>query len=327
MAHRVSHSGGSSRQAPRGPGHIAAPVRGRRPALAPRDWRRGGSASRPRTTAAELLSPDAPAHRLSRSWLTSFNSLRLEQLRQPLARVQHARLDRVLRNANDLGYLFDRFLVVVHEIDDLPMFRGKSCEALSQHCTLILLLQRSCGIVRQIFDRGCGLFVQLLVRSTPECRNGLEARDRQQPCRYRRAPFEPASLTPHVEKYLTDHVLRGSLIANDTNDEPKHPHVVARIQHLHCKPIAVRDSSDQHLVWCRMHFGLVTLVASDYHWVRLVIDVSDFEFRRWGRWFDLVLRWLKVKPVRGKPQTASTDQERLNPENGTQLAMPHTFNA
>jgi len=76
-----------------------------------------------------------------------------------------------------------------------------------------------------------------------------------------------------------------------------------------------------------MHFGLVTLVASDYHWVRLVIDVSDFEFRRWGRWFDLVLRWLKVKPVRGKPQTASTDQERLNPENGTQLAMPHTFNA
>jgi hypothetical protein len=43
--------------------------------------RRGGSASRPRTTAAELLSPDAPAPRLSRSWPTSFNSLRLEQLR------------------------------------------------------------------------------------------------------------------------------------------------------------------------------------------------------------------------------------------------------
>src|SRR5215472_18471079 len=143
------------------------------------------------------------------------------------------------------------------------MFRRKSCEALSQHCTLLLLLQRSCGIVRQIFDRGCGLLVQLLVRSTSERRYGLEARDRQQPCRYRRAPFEPASLTPHVEKYLADHVLRGSLIANETNDEPKHPHVVARIQHLHCKPIAVRDSSDKHLVWCRLHFGLVTLVASD----------------------------------------------------------------
>src|SRR6266704_1232723 len=57
------------------------------------------------------------------------------------------------------------------------------------------------------------------------------------------------------------------LSANETNDEPKHPHVVARIQHLHCKPIAVRDSSDQHLVWCRLHFGLVTLVTSDYRWV------------------------------------------------------------
>src|SRR5215475_15736105 len=98
-----------------------------RPALAPRDGCRGGSASRPRTTAGELLSPEAPALRLSRSWPTSFDSLRLEQLRQPLARVEHARLDRVLRNANDLGCLFDRFLVVVHEIDDLPMFRRKSC--------------------------------------------------------------------------------------------------------------------------------------------------------------------------------------------------------
>src|SRR6516225_1742332 len=136
------------------------------------------------------------------------------------------------------------FSRVVHEIDYLSMFRRKSGEALSQHCTLILLLQRGCGTVRQIFDRGCCLFVQLLVPSTPERRNGLEARDRQQPCRYPRAGFEPASLTPYVEKYVADHVLRGSLIANETNDEPKHPHVVACIQHLHCKPIAVRDSSD-----------------------------------------------------------------------------------
>src|SRR5262249_61452485 len=125
-------------------------------------------------------------------------------------------------------------------------------------------LHRVWGIPRQILQCGGCLFVQLLGPSTPERRNGLEARDRQQPCRYPRAGFEPASLTPYVEKYVADHVLHGSLIANETNDEPKHPHVVACIQHLHCKPIAVRDSSDQHLVWCRLHFGLVTLVASDY---------------------------------------------------------------
>jgi hypothetical protein len=32
-------------------------------------------------------------------------------------------------------------------------------------------------------------------------------------------------------------------------------------------------------------------------------------------------------PIRGKPQVASNDQERPNPENGTQLPTPHTFNA
>src|SRR5438552_10933322 len=101
-----------------------------------------------------------------------------QQLRQLLARVEHARLDRVLRNANDLGNLFNRFLVVVYQIDDLPMFRRKSRKALPDHCTLVLLLQRGPGIVRRILDRACGLFVQLLVRSTPERREGLEARDR-----------------------------------------------------------------------------------------------------------------------------------------------------
>src|SRR5215467_270903 len=248
MAHRVSHSGGSSRQAPRGPGHIAVPVRGRRPALAPRDGCRGGSASRPRTTAGELLSPDAPAPRLSRSWPTSFDSLRLEQLRQPLARVEHARLNRVLRNANDLGHLFNRFLVVVYQIDDLPMFRRKSRKALSDHCTLVLLLQRGGGIVRRILDRGCGLFVQLLVRPAPERREGLEARNGQHPRRYRRTPFEPTSLPPHVEKHLADQVLRCGLVPYETHHEPKHSYVVARVEHLHGEPVAVRDSSDEHLV-------------------------------------------------------------------------------
>src|SRR5919109_525386 len=101
------------------------------------------------------------------------------------------------------------------------MFGGKSREALSQHYALVLLLQCSCGIVRRILDCACGLFVQLLVRSTFERRKGLKPRDCQQPGRDRRAPFEPTSLTPHVEKYLADHVLGGSLIANETKDETK----------------------------------------------------------------------------------------------------------
>jgi hypothetical protein len=42
----------------------------------------------------------------------------------------HARLDRVLRNANDLRYLFDRFFVIVDEIEHFPMERRKLRQAL-----------------------------------------------------------------------------------------------------------------------------------------------------------------------------------------------------
>jgi hypothetical protein len=34
-----------------------------------------------------------------------------------------------------------------------------------------------------------------------------------------------------------------------------------------------------------------------------------------------------VKPIRDKPHGASNGDERPNPENATQLAMPQTFNA
>src|SRR2546430_1513214 len=60
----------------------------------------------------------------------------------------------------------------------------------------------------------------------------------------------------------------------------------------HCTLIAVRDSSDQHLIWCRLHFGLVTLVASDYRWVQAsardgpqctrVRSLSGRLYRPWG---------------------------------------------
>src|SRR5262249_50478734 len=111
----------------------------------------------------------------------------------------------------------------------------------------------------------------LLVRPAPERREGLEAGDGQHPRRHRRAPFEPTSLTPHVEKHLADHVLRPGLIPNETYYEPKHTHVVPRIQHLHGEPIAVRDSAAEDVVGCRLHrfraVGLVRLVASGYRWV------------------------------------------------------------
>src|SRR3979411_845115 len=124
----------------------------------------------------------------------------------------------------------------------------KSHDAFPDYCTLILLLQRRSWIVGRVFDRACGLFVQLLVRPAPERRESLKARDGQHPSRHRRAPLKSTSLTPHVEKHLADEILSHALVAHETHHEPKPSHMMPRVEHLHSQPIAVRDSSDQHFV-------------------------------------------------------------------------------
>src|SRR5262249_51122851 len=113
------------------------------------------------------------------------------------------------------------------------MFRRKAHKALPEHYTLVLFLQGGPGIVRRILARAWGLFVTLLARPAPERGESLEAGDGQHPRRHRRAPFDPTSLAPHVEKPLADQVLRRGRIPNEPHYEPKHTNVVPRIQHLH----------------------------------------------------------------------------------------------
>src|SRR5512140_2159302 len=76
------------------------------------------------------------------SWPTSFHAGCLEQFGQFLARIKQARLDGVLRNADDFSDFFHGFLVVVDEIDDFPVVRRKCRQALAQRFTGILLLHR-----------------------------------------------------------------------------------------------------------------------------------------------------------------------------------------
>ena len=45
------------------------------------------------------------------------------QLRQLLARVEHARLHRGLVDADNLGDLLDRFAVIINEVDDVAVLR------------------------------------------------------------------------------------------------------------------------------------------------------------------------------------------------------------
>src|SRR5437667_1037151 len=154
------------------------------------------------------------------SWPTSFYSCRFEQLCQSLARIEHARLHGVLRDADDLRHLFDRLVVVVDQIDDLPMVCRKSFQALPDDCTFVLLREGVFRIVRGILNCLCSFLVQFLVRPAPQRRECLEPRDCQQPGGNRRTPFEPISLTPYVKKDFADQVLCLGLVPDDTQYEP-----------------------------------------------------------------------------------------------------------
>src|SRR5262249_47189503 len=159
----------SSRTAPRAPGRTGGPAPDRKRAPARRARRRGGSASRLRATAGDTRSPRGPSpFRSSYSWPTSFDSCRLEQLRQFFSRVEHARLHGVLGDSNDLGHFLYGFLVVVDQIDDLLVFRRELFQALPQHRTLVLLLQRDIGGICRVLDGLRRLLVQFLVRFLPQ---------------------------------------------------------------------------------------------------------------------------------------------------------------
>src|ERR1700722_20492973 len=99
----------------------------------------------------------------SPSWPTSLNAGCLQQFGQFLARIKQARLHGVLRYADDFSHLFHGLLMVIDEIDDLPMLWRKSCQALAQRVAGILLLHRHFWIVGRILDRIGGFVIQFNV--------------------------------------------------------------------------------------------------------------------------------------------------------------------
>src|SRR5215831_10165363 len=82
--------------------------------------------------------------------------------RKSLACIEQARLHSVFWYPDDRGHLCHRLLVVVDEIDDLPMFRRKSAQALAQHFTGILLRRSHLRIVGRILDRVGSIQVNVL---------------------------------------------------------------------------------------------------------------------------------------------------------------------
>src|SRR6202043_672673 len=165
---------------------------------------------------------------------------------------KQARLYGVFRYSDDFGHLFHGLLVVVDEIDDLPVIRRKGRQALAQRCTSILLLYRDFRIVGRILDRVGGLVFQFNVLPAPQRREGLESRNRQEPGGDGGSAFEFAGLTPYIEEDLADEVFRNLFVADEPKPEPKHPDVVPSVQHLHGEPVALSDPGDQNVVRSRL---------------------------------------------------------------------------
>ena len=202
-----------------------------------------------------------PGHKVSRSSRSAlFPVVIMANLYRPLppssrsddsvAHIEHARLHRVIRDPDDPRHLFDRFLVIVDEVDDLPVVRRKSCQALSQSSALVLLLRG------QPQDHLPDLRLASAASSSSSSSGGLRRRAERALNRAiasihvaaSRAAFELGSLTPYVEKHLADQVFRRCIVAHDTNNEAKHPNVVSRVEHLHRQPVTGYKSPDQHLV-------------------------------------------------------------------------------
>ena len=111
-----------------------------------------------------------------------------------------------------------------------------------------------------ILDLLCRLLVKLLLRPPSQCRQGLEPRNTQHPCRSGGTALELSGLPPDVEEHLADQAFRRRFVAYHPEYEPVHANMVPRVQHLHGKRVATCDSRDQNLVRSRLHRGNNRLV-------------------------------------------------------------------
>src|SRR5258707_12908594 len=79
-------------------------------------------------------------------------ALGFEQLRQLPARVEHAGFDGIAADADDLGNLLHRFLMIVDQIDYLPMLPGEPPQALAQDFPTMLDLKGDFRRIRRIAE-------------------------------------------------------------------------------------------------------------------------------------------------------------------------------
>src|SRR5690242_16039346 len=116
----------------------------------------------------------------------AIDPLRRDERRETLARIEHARLHRVLRDAENLADLADRLLLIVDQVDDLRVLARQRGECTTDQGARIPVTELRLRVARRIDDALRGVTVERLGR--PTTRGGGQRpmpRDAEQPGRYR----------------------------------------------------------------------------------------------------------------------------------------------
>ena len=92
------------------------------------------------------------------------------------------------------------------------------------------------------------MLIELRISPATARRKSLVAGYRQKPCRDGRAPFEPASLAPNVEKNVAQKIFGKRRVVDEANEPSINGRTVPGKQRLHGKPVAASNPFNEQLV-------------------------------------------------------------------------------
>src|SRR4029078_4130008 len=103
-------------------------------------------------------------------------------------------------------------------------------------------------IVRRVGDGSLDMLIELRISPATARRKSLVAGYRQKPCRDGRAPFEPASVAPHVQKTFAQKVFGKWCVVDEANEPAINGRTVPGKQRLHGNPVAESNPFNEQFV-------------------------------------------------------------------------------
>jgi hypothetical protein len=170
-----------------------------------------------------------------------------KQLRQPLACVEHPRLDCAALGSGDVCDLVYRFLVVVNEVDNFSMRGRQLYKAIEKNCAVLVLLGFCLGLsegssTESYVSSSSGSVDRLFMASLP-C-------DERWPGAMSILASAPRTCAPCAkrQKNVTDEIFRDCFIIDEAKRESIDEHLVACVKGMHPELVAGCNTFDQAIV-------------------------------------------------------------------------------